>query len=263
MKFIKVFEEHSQYVDYIGSSNPKPILPNLSYCRHEDCAHLNSKQLPCILLHTTNPYVTQYYVLTTLNHQPICLQNNGSNYGFLYSNDGNTIKLNTYSAIANAEICSYCGYHNQQSFPVDLDNIEPITFTYEDITVIFENNSLNYNFKIVERTPIVVYTSNVDYGYGPTPITRLISDINGTNPLIVLETPGQTNYVGYIQEQNQFKLVEANGPVYSAIANDNNIYTVNSNYVTITDSLNFSFSIDTVTAECVNGTLTINNETMN
>lgn len=41
MKFIKVFDEHSQYVDYIDSSNPKPILPNLSYCRHEDCAHLN------------------------------------------------------------------------------------------------------------------------------------------------------------------------------------------------------------------------------
>ena len=42
MKHFKVFEQHQDYIDYIDSSNPKPILPNMSYCKNIDDVHFNT-----------------------------------------------------------------------------------------------------------------------------------------------------------------------------------------------------------------------------
>ena len=49
MKYIKKFNKHTQYQEYINNSNPKPNLPNLSFCELEDDLHLNYWSDPRII----------------------------------------------------------------------------------------------------------------------------------------------------------------------------------------------------------------------
>ena len=72
MKYIKKFNKHTQYQEYINNSNPKPNLPNLSFCELEDDLHLNYWSDPRI--------IAKFNVTSTSEATTICYSDSTSDF---------------------------------------------------------------------------------------------------------------------------------------------------------------------------------------
>ena len=116
MKYIKLFQEHSNYENYI---NDNPVLPNLSFCKNINDCHLNPKPDTRIIaiLNITNAGYQSSLLTNTSGITQIELDNvvlpsvvqtytfstNGEHIAKFTLTDPTTIKNNTFSGAGSID----------------------------------------------------------------------------------------------------------------------------------------------------------------